>query len=51
MYRIVESLKYTLETNITLYGNYTGIKILKNNLKVMCGFVTAWPCGGGGWLP
>ena len=26
MYRIVESLYYTCETNITLYINYTGIE-------------------------
>ena len=30
MYRIVEPLYYTPETNITLYVKYTGIKI--NNL-------------------
>ena len=29
MYRIVESLYCTPETNITLYVNYTGIKIKK----------------------
>ena len=33
MYRI-ESLYRTPETNITLYGNYTGIKI--KNLKKKC---------------
>ena len=27
MYRIVESLYCTLETNITLYVNYTSVKI------------------------
>ena len=31
MYRIVESLDHTPETNIALYATYTGI--LKNNLK------------------
>ena len=29
MHRIVESLHWTFETNITLYVSYTGIKILK----------------------
>ena len=30
MHRIIESLYYTLEANITLYVMYTGIKIFKN---------------------
>ena len=33
MYRIVESLYCTPETNITLYVNYTGIKIKNKILK------------------
>ena len=28
-----ESLYYTPETNISLYANYAGIKIFKNNFK------------------
>ena len=39
MYRIVESLYYTPETNITLYVNYTGIcfklKIKKRERRVI----------------
>ena len=31
MYRTVESQDFTPETNITLYVNYIGIKILKLN--------------------
>lgn len=30
MYGTIESLYCTRATNITLYGNYTGVKILKN---------------------
>ena len=37
MYGIVESLYSTLETNITLYVNYTGIKI--KFLKKKCKFL------------
>ena len=33
MYRIVESLYYTPETNMTLYFNYTGIKLKKKKKK------------------
>lgn len=46
MYTIVESLQYTLETNLMLYGNYAGTEILKKKLKDMCGFLTTLGWGG-----
>lgn len=42
MCRIVESLYCTLETNITLFVNYTGIK--KKGTQDLCVCVSAYLC-------